>query len=128
MEKDNSTKLVTFPEIYRNLFKTESLSMDPLLLPWQHFVGRTLRKDRVLQNSDDVTVTSLVNQSQHNFVILLRIPSCTFVPNLSKIRFFIFPWQYIFETALVRIWVIQINNDVTVTLFPDQSSQNSELF
>ena len=70
--------------------------MDPLLLPWQR------RKDRVLQDSNDITVTSFVNQSQHNFVILLEILSCTFVPNLSKIRLFTFPWQHIVETALMR--------------------------
>ena len=40
---------VTFLKIYRNLFKSKSLSMDPLLLSWQHFLERALRKDRVLQ-------------------------------------------------------------------------------
>ena len=77
--------LVTFLKIYRNLFKSKSLSMDPLLLPWQHFRERALRKDRVLQNSNDVAVMSFLHQSQHNFVILLEMLSCTFVPNLSKI-------------------------------------------
>ena len=46
--------------------------MDSLLLPWQHFLGRELRKDKVLQNSNDVTVTSFLNRFQHNSVILLE--------------------------------------------------------
>ena len=55
--------LVTFLKIYRNLLKGKSLSVDPLLLPWQHFLGGALQEDRVLQNSNDVTVTSFLNQS-----------------------------------------------------------------
>ena len=55
--------------------------MDPLLLPWQHFLGRVLRKDQVLQNSNDVTVTSFLNQSQYNFVILSEILSFIFEQN-----------------------------------------------
>ena len=102
--------------------------MDPLLLPWQHFLGRALRKDRVLGNSYDVTVTSFLNQSQQNFLILLEILSCTFVPNLSKIRLFMFPWQHILETALMRNGAIQLSNDVTVTLFLNQSLQTFEMF
>ena len=46
--------------------------MDPLLLPWQHFLGRALKKDRVLQNSYDVTVTSFLDQSQQNFLNFVR--------------------------------------------------------
>ena len=38
-----------------------------------------------------------------------------------------FPSQHIFESALMRNQPIQLSNDVTVTLFLDQSSQNSEL-
>ena len=63
-EKDNLTKFgVLFLKIYRNLLKGRSLSIDTLLLPWQHFIGGELQKDRVLQNSNDVTVTSFLNQS-----------------------------------------------------------------
>ena len=40
-------------KINRNLCKTKILIMDP----WQHFLRRALRKDRVLENSYDVTVT-----------------------------------------------------------------------
>ena len=83
--------------------------MDPSLSPWQHFFGRMLRKDRVLENSNDVTVTSFFNQSQHNFVILLEILSCTFVPRLSKIGLFMFPWQHLLETALMRNGTIQLS-------------------
>ena len=103
--------------MYRNLFKSKSLRIDPLLLPWQHFLGRVLRKDRVLQNSNDVTVTTFLNQCQHNFVIILEILSCTFVPDLSKIGLFMFPWQNILETLYL-----------TVTLFLNQSLQNFEVF
>ena len=35
-----------------------------------------------------------------------------------------FPWQHIFELALMRNRPIQLSNDVTVTLFLNQSSQN----
>ena len=37
--------LVTFLKIYRNLLKGKILSADPLLLPWQHFLGEALRDD-----------------------------------------------------------------------------------
>ena len=39
-----------------------------------------------------------------------------------------FPWQHIFELALVRNQPIQLSNDENVTLFLNQSSQNFELF
>ena len=100
-----------------NLFKSKSLSMDSLLLPWQHFLGRVLKKDRVLQYSNDVAVTSFPNQSQHNFVIFFEILSCTFANNLSKIGLFLFPWQHILETVLMQNGAIEFNNDVTVTFF-----------
>ena len=38
-----------------------------------------------------------------------------------------FPRQHIFESALMRNQHIQLSNDVTVTLFLNQSSQNFEL-
>ena len=38
-----------------------------------------------------------------------------------------FPWQHIFESALMRNQPIQLSNDVTVTLFLNQSSQNFEI-
>ena len=102
--------------------------MDPLLLPWQHFLGRALQKDRALQNSNDVTVTLFLNQSQQKFVVSLEILSCIFVPNFSKIGLSMFPWQHILESALLRDQAMQLSNDVTVTLFLNQSSQNFELF
>ena len=37
------------------------------------------------------------NQSQQILVILLKVLSCIFLPNLSKIGLLIFPWQHIFE-------------------------------
>ena len=65
--------------------------MDSLLLPWQHFLGRAFWKDRVLQNSNDVTVTSFLSQSQQNFVILLEVLSCIFLPNVRKMELLMFP-------------------------------------
>ena len=38
-----------------------------------------------------------------------------------------FLWQHIFESALMRNQPIQLSNDVTVTLFLNQSLQNFEL-
>ena len=38
-----------------------------------------------------------------------------------------FPWQHIFELALMRNRPIQLSDDVTVTLFLNQPSQNFEL-
>ena len=38
-----------------------------------------------------------------------------------------FPWQHIFESALMRNQPIQLSNDITVTLFLNRSSQNFEL-
>ena len=81
-----------------------------------------LRKDCIFQNSNDVTVTSFLNQSQHSFIIFLEIP------DLSKIGLFLVPWKHILETALMRNGAIQLSNDVTVTLFLHQSLQNFELF
>ena len=52
---------------------------------------------------------------------------CIFVPKLSKIGLLMFLWQHIFELALMRNQPIQLSNDVTVTLFLTQSSQNFEL-
>ena len=89
------------------------MNVDPLLLPWQHFLGGALREDRALQNSNEV--------------ILLEILRCIFVPNLSKIGLLMFPWQHIFELARMRNQPIQLSNVVTVTLFLNQSSQNFEL-
>ena len=42
--------------------------------------------NQVFKISDDVTVTSFLNQSQQNFVFLFVIPRSISVPNLSKIR------------------------------------------
>ena len=63
----------------------------------QHFLERMFREDRVLQNSNDVISQSISTQ----FRILLEILNCTFVANLSEIGLFMFPWQHIFETALM---------------------------
>ena len=38
-----------------------------------------------------------------------------------------FPWQHIFESTLLRNQPIQLSNDVTVTQFLHQSSQNFEI-
>ena len=38
-----------------------------------------------------------------------------------------FPWQHIFEFALMRNQPMQLSDDATVTLFLNQSSQNFEL-
>ena len=38
-----------------------------------------------------------------------------------------FPWQHILESALMRNQQTQLSNDVTVTLFLNQSLQNFEL-
>ena len=108
--------------------KGKSLSVDPLLLPRQHFLGGAHRKDQlkdqVLQNSNDVTVTSFLNQSSQKFAVLLEIVRCIFMPNLSKIGLLMFPWQYMFESALMRNQPIRLSDDVTVTLFLNQSSHN----
>ena len=72
-------------------------------------------------------MTSFLNQSQQKFVMSLEILTCIFVPNLRKIGLLLFPWQHIFESALMRNQAIQLSNDVTVTLFLNQSSQNFEL-
>ena len=79
---------------------------------------------QIYYDEKDVTVTSFLDQSQHNFVILLEILSCTFESNLSKIRLFMFLWQHILETALMRNGSIQLSDDVTVKLFLNQSLQN----
>ena len=39
-----------------------------------------------------------------------------------------FPWQHILEAALMQNVAIQLSNDVTVTLFLNQSLQNVEVF
>ena len=76
-------------------------------------------------NSNAVTVTPFLSQTQHNVVILLEILSCTFVPKLSKIHV---PWKHSLETALMRNGTIQLSNGVTVTLFLNQSLLNFKVF
>ena len=49
------------------------------------------------------------------------------VPTLSKIGLLMFPWQHIFKSALMRNQQTQLSNNVTVTLFFNQSSQKFEL-
>ena len=39
-----------------------------------------------------------------------------------------FPWQHILETVLMQNWAIQLSNDVTVTLFLNESLQTFEVF
>ena len=58
---------------------------------------------------------------------MLEILCCIFVTNLSKIGLLMFPWQQILESALKWDQPIQLSNDITVTLFLNQSSQNFEL-
>ena len=60
--------------------------MDTLLLAWKRFLGRVLNRDRVFQNSNDVTVTSFTSQSQQNFVIMFEIFIWTTLLNLSKVE------------------------------------------
>ena len=55
------------------------------ILPWQHILWRVLLTNWVLKISDDVTVTSFLNQSQQNCVFLLVMPRDISVQNLSKI-------------------------------------------
>ena len=38
-----------------------------------------------------------------------------------------FPWEHIIETALMQNGAIQLDNDVIVTLFLNQSLQNFEV-
>ena len=59
---------------------------------------------------------------------MLEILSCILVANLSRIGLFMFPWQHILETALMRNGAIQLSNYVTVTLFLNQSLQTFEVF
>ena len=58
---------------------------------------------RVLKISDDVTVTSFLNQSQQNFVFLFVMPRSISVQNVSKIG----------QTKKLQ----KMGNDFIVTLF-----------
>ena len=55
------------------LLKGKSLSVDPLLLPWQRFF----------------------NQSSQNFELCLEMIISTSVQNFIRIQCFILPWQHI---------------------------------
>ena len=98
--------------------------MDPLLLPWQHFLERALRKERVLQLSNEVTVILFLNQSIQNFEVFLEMTSGTSVQNFSRKKCFILPWQRILLRVLGENWVLEIIDYVTVTSFCNQSQQN----
>ena len=63
-----------------------------------------LLTDWALKISDDVIVTSILNQSQQNFVFLFVIPRGIFVQNLSKIEQ---------ETEKLQ----KVGNDIIVTSF-----------
>ena len=52
---------------------------------------------------------------------------CLFTENLEPFVNTMPKWQHIFELALMQNQPIQLSNDVTVTLFLNQSLQNSEL-
>ena len=100
--------------------------MRPLLLPWQHVFGRAIRRDRVLQNSYDDTVTSFLNQSQQTFVILLENTKLYLFSKFEQNRTVHVPLQHILETVLMRNGAIQLSNYVTVTLFLNLSLQTFE--
>ena len=59
--------------------------MQCFILTWQYILWRVLLTTRVLKISVDVIVTSFLNQSQQNFVLLFVIPRGISVQNLSKI-------------------------------------------
>ena len=102
--------------------------MDPLLLPGNTFLEERFGQIKFSKNSDDVTVTSFLNQSQQNVFISFEILGCSCVLNLSKIGLLMFPWQHILDSVLMQNQAIQLSNDFTVTLFLNQCSQNFELF
>ena len=56
-----------------------------------------------------------------------RKPTFLILWKYHKIVLLMFPWQHIFESILMRNQPIQFSNDVTVTLFLHQSSQNFEV-
>ena len=74
------------------------------ILPWQHILWRVLLTNQVLKISDNVIVTSFLDQSQQNFVFLFVIPRGISVQNLSKIGK---------ETKKLQ----KMRNDVIVTSF-----------
>ena len=77
-----------------------------------------------IQLSNDVTVTLFLNQSLQNFDLFLEMISSTFVQNFSRKKCFILQWQNILLRILRQNWVLEIIDDVTVTLFCNQSQHN----
>ena len=75
-------------------------------------------------------MTSFPNQSRYNFVIFLDSTKLDLRTKFeqNRIELFMFPWQHILVTALMQNGDIQLSNDVTVTLFLNQSLQNFEVF
>ena len=73
-------------------------------------------------------MTLFFNQSLQYFAVLLKIRHSIIVPNLGKMELFIFPWQHILETVLIRNAAIQLSNDIIPTLFLNEFSQAFEMF
>ena len=58
-------------EMITNTSEQNFSRMQCFILPWQHILWRVLLTNRVLKISDDVIVTSFLNQSQQNFCIFV---------------------------------------------------------
>ena len=95
-------------ELYLELIISTSVQnfsrIQCFIFPWQHILWKVLLTNQVFKISDDVIVTSFLNQSQQNFVFLFVIPRGISTQNLSKIGQ---------ETKKLQ----KMGNGVIVTLF-----------
>ena len=63
------------------------------MFPWQHILETALMRNRVIQLSNDVTVTLFLNQSLQTFELFLAMLSGTSVQSFTRKKYFILPWQ-----------------------------------
>ena len=76
-----------------------------------------------IQLSNNVTVTLFLNQSLQNFEVFLEMISSITVKNFSRKKWLILKWQHILLRILRQIRVLEIIDDVTVTLLCNQFKQ-----
>ena len=82
-------------EIPRCIFVPNLSKIGLLMFPWQHNFELALTQNQSIQLSNDITVTVFLNKSLQNFELCLEMIISTSVQNVSRIQYFILPWQHI---------------------------------
>ena len=93
------------------------------MFSWQHIFETEPMRNGSIQLSNNVTLTLFLNQSLENFEAFLEMISSISVKNFSRKKWLILKWQHILLRVLRQIRVLEIIDDVTVTIFCNQFQQ-----